>query len=128
MISDGAQTTGRTSVRGAITRARTTHVPIYTSLVGTPSGLVYRKLIGGFSEMIHVPPSANTLRRLAKTTGGQFFTARNDARLREIYERLGSRLGNTRQSREITDAFAAGAATLMLAGGGLAMLWFRRPL
>jgi hypothetical protein len=63
---------------------------------------------------------------LAHTTGGQFFTARNDARLREIYTRLGSRLGTRNESREISDYFAGGSAALLLFGGALSALWFRR--
>ena len=39
---------------------------------------------------------------------------------------LRSRLGHKRQSREITDVFAGGAALLLLAGGALSALWFRR--
>jgi Ca-activated chloride channel homolog len=126
MISDGAQTAGRTSVRAAIAAAHIAHVPIYTILVGTSNGVVYQTLIGGFREMIRVPPSPNTLRALAVRTGGQFFTARNDSRLRDIYQRLGSRLGSTRESREITDVFAGGSAGLMLAGAAISVLWFRR--
>jgi hypothetical protein len=43
-----------------------------------------------------------------------------------VYEQLGSRLGHRRQSREITDFFAGGAAALLVAGGALSALWFRR--
>ena len=47
-------------------------------------------------------------------------------RLREVYKQLGSRLGHKKESREITDVFAGGAALLLLVGGGLSALWFRR--
>jgi len=73
-----------------------------------------------------VPPSPDTLEQLAEATGGEFFTAANDKRLREVYERLGSRLGHVRKPREITDLFAAGAAGLLLVAGGLSTAWFRR--
>jgi Ca-activated chloride channel family protein len=126
MISDGAQMGGRTTPQAAARRARTLHVPIYTVLVGTEAGVVERRLRGGFREIIRVPPSPETLQRLAQATRGRFFTATNDTRLREIYERLGSRLGHRKQRREITDYFAGGSAALLLAGGALAALWFRR--
>ena len=70
--------------------------------------------------------SPDTLRQVAQTTGGVFFTARNDARLRDVYERLDSRIGHRRESREMTDVFAGGSAALLLAGGALSALWFRR--
>jgi len=73
-----------------------------------------------------VPPSPETLRRLTRATGGQFFTASNDAGLRQVYGKLGSRLGHRRQSREITDFFAGGSAALLLVGGAMSALWFRR--
>jgi Ca-activated chloride channel family protein len=63
---------------------------------------------------------------VAQTTGGLFFAAKNDARLRDVYERLGSRIGHRRESREMTDVFAGGSAALLLAGGALSALWFRR--
>src|SRR5207244_13127217 len=102
------------------------HVPIYTVLVGTPNGVVEQTLTGGLREIIRVPPSPGTLRQVAQLSGGSFFTATNDTRLREVYERLGSRLGHRRETREITDVFAGGSAALLLAGGALSALWFRR--
>lgn len=128
MISDGANQGGRITPANAIKRARALHVPVYAILVGTPNGVVEHTLTGGFTERIRVPPDAKTLQEVAQQTGGAFFTATSDQRLREIYERLGSRLGSKRQSREITDLFGAGAAGLMLVGGALSMLWFRRAI
>jgi hypothetical protein len=59
-------------------------------------------------------------------TGGQFFTAPDQKRLQQIHERLGSRLGHRRESREVTDLFAGGSAAFLLVGGALSSLWFRR--
>ena len=83
-------------------------------------------LADGYTAQIRVPPRADTLQQLARATGGEFFTARDDARLRDIYKRLGSRLGNRNESREMSDYFAGGAAALLLLGGALSALWFRR--
>jgi Ca-activated chloride channel family protein len=126
VISDGASQGGRTTPAAAIKRARQLHVPVYAVLVGTPDGVVEHKLTGGFTERIKVPPSAKTLQQVAQETGGKFFTARDDARLQEVYENLGSHLGTKRKSREISDVFAAGSVGLLLAGASLSMLWFRR--
>jgi Ca-activated chloride channel family protein len=126
LISDGAQFSGRTTPDAAARKARALHIPIYTVVVGTPTGVVEVTVTGGFRAQIRVPPRPDTLQQLARTSGGQFFTATNDSRLRAIYDRLGSRLGQRRQSREITDLFAGGSAALLLAGGALSALWFRR--
>ena len=126
VISDGANQGGRTTPAAAIKQARLLHVPVYAILIGTPDGVVEHTLTGGFTERIRVPPDAKTLQTVAQQTGGMFFTATNDARLKDVYEKLGSRLGTKHKSREITDWFAAGGVVLLLVGGGLSMLWFRR--
>jgi Ca-activated chloride channel homolog len=126
VISDGAQMSGKTRPSAAARQARFHHVPIYTVIIGTPDGVVEAPLPGGFRAQIRVPPRPDTLQQLARETGGKFFTATNDTRLREIYGRLGSRLGSRRESREISDVFAGGSAALLLFGGALSALWFRR--
>ena len=126
LISDGARDGGRRTPLTAARQAKAQHVPVYTILLGTPNGVVQHKLPGGYTETIRVPPSARTLQAIARTSGGEFFTASNDKRLGDVYDALRSRLGHKRQSREITDGFAGGAAVLLLAAGALSALWFRR--
>ena len=126
LISDGARDGGRRTPLAAARVARARHVPVYTILLGTPEGIVHHTLPGGYTETLRVPPSAQTLQLIARTSGGEFFAASNDKRLGDVYDRLRSRLGHKRQSREITDFFAGGSALLLLAGGGLSAFWFRR--
>jgi Ca-activated chloride channel family protein len=126
VISDGAQMSGRTSPQDAAQLARARHVPVYAIVLGTQDGVVQVTLTGGFKEQIRVPPRPDVLQQVAQTSGGSVFTATNDSHLREIYRRLASRLGHHRQSREITDLFAGGSAALLLVGGALSALWFRR--
>jgi Ca-activated chloride channel family protein len=126
VISDGSQQSGRTSAAAAAVRARSAHIPVYSVLIGTQDGVITVTLSGGFQAQMRVPPSPETLRMLAQVTGGHFFTAPSAARLRQVYERLGSRLGSRKESREITDVFAGGSAALLLVGGALSALWFRR--
>jgi Ca-activated chloride channel family protein len=83
-------------------------------------------MTGGFRRFIRVPPSPETLTQLAEVSGGEFFTAVDDERLKNVYEELGSRLGKKKEQREITDFFAGGAAVLLFAGGALSALLFRR--
>ena len=126
LISDGTRMGGRTTPQASSQRARSQRIPVYTVVLGTENGTVEQTLTGGFRQIVQVPPSPDTLRQVAQTTGGLFFTAKNDARLRDVYERLGSRIGHRRESREMTDVFAGGSAALLLAGGALSALWFRR--
>jgi len=126
LISDGAQDGGSVDPAKAAAEAKKRGIPVHTVLVGTPAGVVEETLTGGFRRIIRVPPSPETLQMLAGATGGQFFTALDDERLREVYEELGSRLGERDESREITDVFAAVASMLLLLGGGLSAFLFRR--
>jgi Ca-activated chloride channel family protein len=126
VISDGAQMSGRTTPAVAAAQARSLHIPVYTVVVGTQEGVVNVPLAGGYQAQLRVPPNPETLRSVARLSGGQFFTATDQKRLRQIYEKLGSRLGHRRESREITDLFAGGSAAFLLFGGALSALWFRR--
>jgi Ca-activated chloride channel homolog len=126
LISDGARDGGRTTPLAAAEQARRLQVPVYTISLGTPGGTVEHQLPGGYVETIRVPPSPETLQMIARTTGGQFFTAATDEELKRVYDGLGSKLGHTRKSREITDLFAGGAAFLLVVGAGLSAYWFRR--
>jgi Ca-activated chloride channel family protein len=126
MISDGARDGGRTPPLTAAQQARRAGIPISTVLVGTSSGVVTNKLVGGYEEQIRVPPSPGTLQRIASSSGGTFFRARTTAALTDVYKRLATRIGHKTQSRQITDLFGIGAAVLLLAGGALSAYWFRR--
>jgi Ca-activated chloride channel family protein len=126
LISDGARDGGLVTPQDAAERARKLGVPIYSVLVGTPNGVVEETLPGGFRRMIRVPPSPETLTQIAQASGGELFTAFDEESLSKVYDELGSRLGERKESREITDYFAAGSAMLLLVGGGLSALFFRR--
>jgi Ca-activated chloride channel family protein len=128
VISDGAQTVGRSQPLAAARRAGTLRTPVYTVVLGTPDGVIERKLTGGFTEITRVPPKPEALQAVARASGGQFFTAADSERLKEVHKRLGSRLGMRKEDREITDFFSAGAGVFLLAGVALSTLWFRRAL
>jgi Ca-activated chloride channel homolog len=126
LISDGARDGGRIDPADAAEQARKQGIPVHTVLVGTPNGVVEETLTGGFRRIIRVPPSPETLQLLSSATGGEFFIALDAEGLAQVYEDLGSRLGEREELREITDVFAAGAAVLLLLGGGLSAFLFRR--
>jgi Ca-activated chloride channel family protein len=126
LISDGARDGGAIAPPVAARRAKRVGVPIYTVLLGTPNGIVEETLTGGFRQQIRVPPNPDTLREIARLSGGEFFTATDAEGLQRVHEDLGSRLGTRKESREVGDYFAGGAAAFLLAGGALSALWFRR--
>jgi hypothetical protein len=76
--------------------------------------------------VVALPPSPTTLQQLSQSTGGKFYAAPSNDKLKDVYEELGSRLGKKKEERELTDLFAGGSAVLLLIGGGLSALWFRR--
>ena len=126
LISDGAQTQGQVTPLQAARRARTAGVPVSTILIGTPNGVVERPLPGGYRERTRVPPDPAALRQVATTSGGEFFQVVDEARLRSVYEELGSRLGHHTKRTEITVAFAGAGMTLFVVAGALSMFLLRR--
>jgi Ca-activated chloride channel family protein len=128
LLSDGKDTEGSVNPVEVAQRARAAHVPIYAIALGTPGGEVEVRDSFGFLQRIQVPPDTETLKQIARASGGRFFSAPDAGKLESIYANLGTRLSSKPEQREVTAAFAAGALVLLLAGGALSLLWFGRPL
>ena len=107
-------------------RARDLGVPVNTVALGTSAATVTLSDRLGSTRTVRVPPDRETLRRIARTTRGQYFSVADEEKLATVYDRLGSRIGFRKEKREYTAAFAAGGLGLMLAGGLLSMMWFGR--
>jgi Ca-activated chloride channel homolog len=126
-LSDGAQTRGDLQPLEGAQRARDARIPVYTIALGTPGGTITRDFGGfGFSRTIPVPPDPDTLKQIAATTGGKFFSAQTDQALRSAYTQLGSSLGRRPGRNEVTSDFLVGAAALMAAASLLSLLWSPR--
>ena len=126
LLSDGAPDGGRTQTAVAVKQAKALHVPVSTVLLGTASGVVEKKVTGGYTAQVRVPPSPGTLQLIARQTGGEFFRATSATALDTVYRHLATRVGHRTESREVTDLFAVGALVLLLAGGVFSVLRFRR--
>lgn len=128
LLSDGAQTGEGPTPAEAARRARELGVPVSTVALGTGDAVVEVPVQGNLTQQVTVPPDPKALQEVAETTGGRFFQTADAEELRSVYEELGSRLGSEREEREVTAAFAGAGAVLLLVGGVLSTLWFRRPL
>jgi Ca-activated chloride channel homolog len=126
VLSDGAQTQGVLTPVQAAERARKLRIPVYTVAYGTENGVVEVVDDNGFRQRVTVPPDPPTLRRVSQATGGRFYSAPTAAQLEAVYEELGSRIGSVRKEREITAAFAASGAVLLLAAGAVSAFLFGR--
>jgi Ca-activated chloride channel family protein len=126
VLSDGAQTQGVLEPLQAAQRARKLRIPVYTVAFGTAQGVVEVVDDNGFTQRVTVPPDAPTLRRVAQATRGGFYAAPDGDALSAVYEELGSRIGQVKEEREITAAFAAGGALLLLAAGAMSAFLFGR--
>ena len=114
MLSDGTQMGGELEPMQGAQRAKRHSIPVYTIALGTPEGVVEFER-DGFTRTIPVPLDPVTLRRIADATGGRFYEAFDAEQLSGIYKELGSRLGRMKAKDEVTFAFSAGAALLLLA-------------
>jgi Ca-activated chloride channel homolog len=116
LLSDGAQTRGTLSPSEGASRAERAKVPIYTIALGTDEGTI-EVFRFGEQRTIPVPPDRVTLRQVAEATGGEYYDAPDAERLQSVYERLGSQVGRADEEREVSVAFLAGGAALLLAAG-----------
>jgi Ca-activated chloride channel family protein len=126
VVSDGKDDGSLLSPQEASGQARERNVPVFTVGMGTPDGVVEVPLAGGYTARVQVPADPTTLRRVAETTGGRFFSSPTLEQLQPVYSELKSRLGREDESHEVTVAFAAAGAFMLLLGGALSASWFRR--
>jgi Ca-activated chloride channel family protein len=126
LISDGKEDGGNITPQRASQTALQRGVSVNTVALGTADGVVDVPLAGGFTARVQVPPDPNTLRAVAQTTGGRFFAVPTAEQLQEVYADLESQLGEEKEWREVTVAFAGAGAVLLLLGGALSAAWFRR--
>ena len=114
LLSDGETTTGRDPIEIA-REAKRQQIPIHTFALGSSGGVI-RTPDGA---LIPVPPDPETMRRIAELSGGRSFAVEDADDLAGLYRELGSRVATEKEEREITAAFAAGGALLLVAAAGL---------
>lgn len=121
LLSDGRRTTGPDPIQIA-KMAADRGVRVYTVGFGTLQGTT----IGFEDYQIYVRLDEDTLKAIAKVTGGEYFHAGTAADLRAVYQNLNARLAMERQQTEV-GALASGLAALFaLLAALLSVLWFHR--
>ena len=123
VISDGKSTEGTRSPIAAARAAKAAGVRVFTVSLGTASGTVTEN-----GKQVAVPPDPTTLRRVAATSGGRFFRAKDAKALQNAYHDIGSAVKPQRKKRDISFAFVGGAMALVAGGSLISLAWFRRLL
>ena len=126
LLSDGANTQGRTQPMEAATDAKELGVPVFTIALGTDQGMVDVPDETGTIRRIPVPPDELTLQRIAQTTGARFFAAPTSRELKDVYRELGSKIGFIKEKQEVTVLFSATALLFLVAGATMSLGWFSR--
>jgi len=117
LLSDGKSTRGAADPLEVARAARRDGVRVFTVALGTQGGVLEtRDPATGAVRSEPVPPDLVTLREIARLTGGQFFSAVTEERLRAVYADLGTEVVRRRERQEVTAAFAGGGLALLLLG------------
>ncbi len=129
LMTDGANTSGQVDPLRAAKLAKGAGLRIYTIGIGADE-MVVNQLFG----RIRVNPSQDldedTLRTIAKETGGRYFRARDVAELEQIYaelDRLEPIARGDEHFRPVQPLYAWPLALAVLLAGGLALRHARRP-
>jgi Ca-activated chloride channel family protein len=117
-LSDGRQFRGILPPEAGAALAARAGIPVYTVALGTDDPDEQTSVFG-FAQK----PDRETLRAIAKTTGGEYFAARSAGALSAAYGDLGSRLGRATQRTEVTFLVVAAAAVALAGAVLLSRLW-----
>lgn len=126
LLSDGAPSPDTLDPLEAARTAQGDGVKVHTVALGTDQGTVTIDDGLGGQEVVPVPPDRETLSQIAQITGGTFADAPSEAAAERVYADLGSDIGYEKEKKDVTFAFAAGGAALMLLAAGLSVVWFNR--
>ncbi|MER3455732.1 MAG: hypothetical protein C4304_02330 [candidate division GAL15 bacterium] len=121
LFSDGVSNFGVDPME-AVQVARQYRVRVHTVGVGTPTGQV--QTVDG--QLVFIPFDPTGLQQIAQMTGARYLYPPTAEDVRAIGRELGRAVVWQRQRTEITSLVAAMGGVLMLAGGALSLVWFRR--
>ena len=122
LLSDGVSNIGPDPLKMAQVAAD--HgVRVFTVGIGTTEGTTLT--VNGWSMRVRL--DEDTLKKIAATTGGEYFRAGSAPDLKKIYKSLSAKLAFDRHlSTEVTALFVALGAVFAMLGALLSLLWFNR--
>jgi Ca-activated chloride channel family protein len=123
LLTDGQRTTGIDSME-ASKMAAERGVRVYTVGVGTVEG----ETIGFEGWSMRVRLDEPTLKAIALQTQAEYFYAGTAENLKQVYEKLSSRLTVERKETEVSGLLALVASVLAMVSAALSLLWFNRIL
>ena len=121
LLTDGSNNRGDISPMTAAEIAKSLGIRVYTIGVGTNNVAPYPMPVAGGVQYVNIPVEIDTktLAAIASTTNGEFYSATNNAKLREVYQeidKLEKTKMNVKQYSKRYEAYApfAIAACLLL--------------
>jgi Ca-activated chloride channel family protein len=121
LLSDGQSNTGPPPLAVA-EDAVAAGIKVYTVGIGTPQGTILQ--IQGRNVFTRL--DEESLRGVAESTDGRYFSAQDETELGEIYDELSRERQFEDEETEITFIFAGVAMAISVLAGGLGLLWFNR--
>jgi Ca-activated chloride channel family protein len=97
-------------------------VRVYSVGIGSAEGAILN--VEGFSVRSRLDEA--TLQQIAQLTGGEYFNATDEAKLRAIYQTLNPQLVIRPQTMEITSLLAGAGLLTLLIGGAFSFMWLGR--
>jgi Ca-activated chloride channel family protein len=122
LLSDGTSNVGVSPISAA-QMAKSQKVKIYTIAIGTTHG-TEQQTKAGTTISTPVPVNPSELEQIARTSGGTFYRAPDQARASAIYAKLATQLGHHQVQQGLITEVAGGGLVLLLIGGGLSLRWF----
>lgn len=123
LMTDGKETVGTRKAFDAAEDAKKAGIPISTISFGTEDGVVD---IEGRPQS--VPVDDDSMKEIAKISGGEFFKAASAEELRRVYDTLGEQIGYEKKQADASKPWLLlGTITTMIAAAAALLLGQRLP-
>lgn len=123
LMTDGKETVGTRKAFDAAEDAKKAGTPISTISFGTEDGVVD---IEGRQQS--VPVDDDSMKEIAKISGGEFFKAASAEELRRVYDTLGEQIGYEKKQADASKPWLLlGTMTAMFAAAAALLLGQRLP-
>ncbi|SFQ97342.1 Ca-activated chloride channel family protein [Lentzea waywayandensis] len=123
LMTDGKETVGTRKAFDVAEEAKKAGVPISTISFGTEDGVVD---IEGRQQS--VPVDDDSMKEIAKLSGGEFFKAASAEELRRVYDTLGEQIGYEKKQADASKPWLLlGTMTAMFAAAAALLLGQRLP-